>query len=245
MGTKNSKITIQQQRSKVINPNIFDNSLSSIDIVLLSRLMSNIAIFTSNRTVVTMTWKTNHLICSSSTNESRSSTNTTDNSRHRTRDVTRQHSHRDVRHRDKKLKRIINNDGNIDLYIHLLKLSCSIYIKNEYITIYDSNHISKIKRMTDYRADHDIMIRSTLSHRVDIVKMYSGIKINDDTSTMIDYIVIGNDVIIFTHCSSRLMLIEDNDGIYQYHLNTKMLEEVNVSNNVKIALHYILDEYYK
>lgn len=130
---------------------------------------------------------------------------------------------------DKKLKKITNDD-NTSLYVHLLRQFSRIYVRdNTSIIILRYNSISRVKR----RDTRDII-------------WYSGstTTLSDTQILNIDYIVIDNNVIEFMHSSPRVMTIISEDRYYHYRLDIKMFISINITNNVRIALRYIVDEYY-
>lgn len=132
--TSSASTYVSSLYGKIISLNSINDELSLVDIILLSRLIYNVATFTSSRTkldlILKMRWKNHNLMC-----------------------IKRYHmsfSKSYITYNNKKLKRI-TNDNNIVLYTHLLKSFYTIYIIDDSITIYKLGRSYNIKRRDSSR----------------------------------------------------------------------------------------------
>lgn len=234
MGSKISKDVISSQY-KIINLTSFNNELSSastyvssIDIVLLSRLMNKISVITYHNIglydVVTMRWKNKKITIISRNNISLSNVLSTSSNEE---------------------LRSLSNDGTLLIHLlnrlpyHVATSMPSICInEDDSIVISGINCVSIIKKR--HRDELDVI-------------WYSGIKNlryhGNELKTRIDYMIVNGDVITFNHhleCS--VIMINIRNSNYQYYIEPKMLttpyDDDNLIDNVRQALNRIIEDCY-
>ena len=126
---------------------------------------------------------------------------------------------------DRQFKRIIDDD--ITIYNHFLNMNYPMYIRDNAITV------------IGYRSQCNVV---NLEKRDIESTWYSGTMILHGSNKPVDYIIIDDEVIEFIHYYGKVILINMD---HQYNLETRTSPTDDCMNfNVRLALGYILDEYY-
>ena len=223
------KIQKASLHSKIINLTSFNEELSSVDVVLLSILMNNVITYTYHNLilyeVIVTEWKSKKMIyvwrCRMSLHDSI------------------------ITSINEKLRVLIDDrtsHDNIILYCHLLEKSCaegrtmsSIRVNGDQIIAHRggffSHRLSTIKRLDKQDVTWYSGITSVYSYSLKI---------------KIDCIVVNNDVVEFSYCDNEHKLLIYNGGKQrnEYYIDTGDIEDDNITNNVRIALNHMINEYY-